>query len=256
MNITLVQYAPQWEDAPYNLRRLSDMLHPLSGATDMILLPEMWSTGFSMNVGHVAGFSAGTLSWMREMAGRSGAMVTGTMPVEINHRYYNRMYWVSPEGNTGYYDKRHLFGLSDESTCFTPGRQRCRFSWKGWEICPVVCYDLRFPAWCRNTKDRPYDLLICPASWPSARSDVWKTLLKARALENQCFVAGVNRVGTDNNGLPHQGESSVYGPKGELIGRLPENEESVTTFHLSLPELNSFREKFAVLNDMDSLSFL
>jgi predicted amidohydrolase len=232
------------------------MLRPLSGATDMIILPEMWATGFSMNVGNIAGFAAETLSWMRKLAERSGAVVTGTVAVEVNLLYYNRMYWVSPEGDTGYYDKHHLFGMSDESTHFTSGQQRCRFNWKGWEICPVVCYDLRFPAWCRNTKEHPYDLLICPASWPLSRGEVWKTLLKARAMENQCFVAGVNRTGIDGNGLAYRGDSSVYSPKGELIGQLPENGESAATFALSLPDLNAFREKFAVLNDMDLFSFL
>jgi predicted amidohydrolase len=245
---------------------LDELLQPLSGKTDLIVLPEMFPTGFSMNVAHIARCAAPVLSWMRQQAKATGAVIMGSMAVRINRNYYNRFYWLSPDGGAGHYDKHHLFSMSDEPEYFTGGKKRHQFSWKGWEIRPIVCYDLRFPAWCRNTCQNTssrsivrkidagdaYDILICPASWPAARSDVWSTLLKARALENQCFVAGVNRIGTDNNGLVHNGHSAIYGPKGEIIGLL-QDEETVATFTLYLRELQAFRKKFQVLEDMDDI---
>ncbi|MDR2848862.1 MAG: amidohydrolase [Bacteroidales bacterium] len=255
MKVTLVQYSPKWEDAPFNLNRVGGMLQALSGATDMIVLPEMWATGFSMNVAHISAFAEDILSWMRQLAANTSALVTGSVAVRDGSRYFNRQYWVMPDGDVGHYDKRHLFSMSDEPQFFHAGEQSCRFVWQGWNIRPVICYDLRFPAWCRNTKTQPYDLLLCSASWPSVRSDVWSSLLKARALENQCFVVGVNRVGADGNGLQHSGGSVIYAPKGETIGKIAENEETTATFELSLENLQHFRTKFAVLNDMDSFSF-
>jgi predicted amidohydrolase len=230
------------------------MMEPLIGKTDMIILPEMFSTGFSMSVGQVVGQNKGTLSWMQQQAKKTGALVMGSIPV-VDRYYYNRFYWVSPEGKNGYYDKHHLFSMSEESNLFTPGNKKQQFNYTGWEVMPIICYDLRFPAWCRNNLNLPYDLLVCSASWPSVRNDVWMTLLKARALENQCFVAGVNRIGKDVNGLEHNGNSVVFGPKGNMIGILPENQEGIATFQLSISELLDFRKKFPVLNDMDQFSF-
>ncbi|MDR3094417.1 MAG: amidohydrolase [Bacteroidales bacterium] len=259
LKLTLIQYSPKWEDAPFNIDRVGEMLHYIEsakkGATDMIVLPEMWATGFSMNVERIAAFAEDILSWMRQLAASTSALVTGSVAVKEDSRYCNRQYWVLPNGETGHYDKRHLFSMSDETQFFHAGEQSCRFVWKGWNIRPVICYDLRFPAWCRNTKTQPYDLLLCSASWPAVRSDVWSSLLKARALENQCFVVGVNRVGADGNGLQHLGESVIYGPKGETIGKIAANEEAIASFELSLEDLQRFREKFPVLNDMDTFFF-
>ncbi|MDR1865900.1 MAG: nitrilase family protein [Bacteroidales bacterium] len=255
MNISLVQYDPKWEDAPHNFARLEELLRPLSGKTDLIVLPEMFPTGFSMNVERIAAHAADGRQWMLQQAKATGAMTAGTMATCVDRRCYNRFYWVAPDGNAGYYDKHHLFSMSEEAGRFSAGGERKRFSLMGWEIQPAVCYDLRFPAWCRNTRSRPYDLLVCAASWPAVRRDVWHTLLKARALENQCFVAGVNRTGTDGNGSAHHGGSTVYGPKGEIVGGVRDNEEGVATVCLSLQELHRFREKFPVLDDMDDVSF-
>ncbi|MDR1672529.1 MAG: amidohydrolase [Bacteroidales bacterium] len=254
INVSLVQYCPRWEDAAHNLARLTAMLQPLSGATDVIVLPEMFPTGFSMNVERVGRNEADGMAWMRQQAKATGAVVAGSMAATENDRCYNRFYWVTPNGDVVYYDKRHLFGMSDEGQVFAAGVKMCRFHVKGWEVCPIVCYDLRFPAWCRNTRIRPYDLLVCPASWPSVRRDVWTTLLKARALENQCYVAGVNRVGKDGNGLAHSGGSAVFGPKGEIVGQAPDDEEAAVTFRLSSEELYRFRQKFPVLHDADSIT--
>jgi predicted amidohydrolase len=143
--------------------------------------------------------------------------------------------------------------MSGEGQLFVAGDRMCRFHVQGWEIHPIICYDLRFPAWCRNTRIRPYDLLVCPASWPAARRDVWTTLLKARALENQCYVAGVNRVGEDGNGLAHSGGSVIFSPRGEIVGQAPDHEEATVTFRLSRDELYRFRQKFPVLDDADTI---
>jgi predicted amidohydrolase len=251
--ISIVQYAPRWEDVPLNLSRLSEMLYPLAGTTDLIVLPEMFSTGFGTHT-HSEN-TAATLRWMQQLARRTGAMVVGSIAVTEDAHCYNRFYWIQPDGSAGYYNKRHLFAMSDEPQHFTAGTEQKRFACCGWQIKPIVCYDLRFPAWCRNHRTHPYDLLVCVASWPSVRSDVWLTLLKARALENQCYVVGVNRVGADGNGLQHKGDSVIDNPKGETVGRIPENEEAAATFSLSLAELHGFRRKFPVLNDMDAFSF-
>ncbi|MDR1155165.1 MAG: amidohydrolase [Bacteroidales bacterium] len=257
LTVSLVQYAPHWEDVQSNLSRLDVLFRSLAGKTDLIILPEMFSTGFSMNTGRTCNGenSAAVLQWMQQQAQSTGAAVTGSIAAAEGVRCYNRLYWVNPDGVAERYDKRHLFTMSAEPQYFTAGAEQKQFSWRGWQIKPIICYDLRFPEWCRNNRIRPYDLLICPASWPATRSDVWLTLLKARALENQCYVAGVNRVGTDGNGLQHRGDSVIYGPKGEIAGQVPENEAAAVSFDLSLSALRNFRQKFPVLNDMDEFFF-
>ena len=250
---SLVQYAPRWEDVPLNLSRLESLIQPLAGKTNMIVLPEMFPTGFSMNTDRICSDASSVLQWMQHQARTTGAMITGSIAV-FDGYCYNRFYWVSPDGDVGFYNKRHLFTMSDEPQNFTAGTHRKQFEWLGWQIKPIVCYDLRFPAWCRNSRIKPYDLLVCSASWPTVRIDVWLTLLKARAIENQCYVAGVNRIGADGNGLQHQGDTIIYGPKGDTIGWLPKNTEAVETFDLSRSALHNFRMKFPVLDDMDDIS--
>ena len=247
-----MQYASLWEDVHGNLSRLSEMIQPLAGKTDSIIPPEMFPTGFSTNTGAICSEKNNTdvLQWMHRYAQSTGAMIAGGIAVKENGHCYNRFYWLSPDGDTGYYDKNYLFILSDEPQHFTAGTEKKQFEWRGWKIRPIICYDLRFPELCRNSRINPYDILICIASWPAARSDVWLTLLKARALENQCYVIGVNRVGEDGNGLQHNGDSIVYGPKGETIIQLPENEEKIDTCELSLSMLNDFRKKFPVLDSL------
>ena len=251
--VSLVQYNPHWEEVRLNLSRLDDMLQPLVGKTDLIVLCEMFSTGFSMNAGTIcsAENSAAALQWMQKQSRQIDAMIAGSIAVEENTHYYNRFYWISPDGNAGYYDKHHLFTMSGEPKYYTAGAARKQFEWRGWQIKPIICYDLRFPEWFRNSRTNPYDLLICSASWPTVRSDAWLTLLKARALENQCYVVGVNRVGTDGYGLEHKGDTIAYSPKGETIGQIPDDEEAVVTFDLSLSALHDFRKKFTALDDMD-----
>ena len=252
--VTLVQYAPQWEDVQFNLSHLNNMIEPLAGKSNLIVLPEMFATGFSMNTNKICGQATTVLQWMQRLSQTTGAIVAGSIAVLDGHNF-NRFYWVMPDCSLGYYDKRHLFTMSDEPQHFAVGTQQKLFEWHGWNIKPIVCYDLRFPAWCRNNLTKPYDLLICSASWPSVRFDVWLTLLKARAIENQCYVVGVNRTGTDGKGIQYKGDSVIYSPKGETIGILSENEEVAITFELSLSALHDFRKKFPVLNDMDNISF-
>jgi len=251
MIVTLIQFAPHWEDVQLNLSRLDNMIQPWAGKTDLMILCEMFPTGFSMNTGKICSseITAAVLQWMQQQARSTGAMIAGSMAVAEESHCYNRFYWITPTGDAGHYDKHHLFTMSDEPLHFTAGTEQKQFDWRGWQIKPIICYDLRFPEWCRNYRTKPYDLLICSANWPSVRSDVWLTLLKARAIENQCYVVGVNRVGTDGNGLQHKGDSIVFSPKGETIRQIPENEETVATLDLSLSSLHDFRKKFPVLND-------
>ncbi len=257
LTVSLVQYAPKWEDVGYNLSRLGEMIQPLSGKTDLIVLSEMFPSGFSMNAEKVGSHDNHmfALQWMQGQAKLTGATLIGSMAVMMDGHYYNRCYWVTPDGYVDYYDKHHLFTMSEEPLHFTAGEEQKRFACLGWNIKPIICYDLRFPCWCRNTRQDPYDLLICPASWPLVRSDVWLTLLKARAIENQCYVVGVNRVGADGSGLVHQGDSVVFGPKGEIVEQLEKNKETVANIELSLDTLKEFRRKFPVLDDMDDVCF-
>jgi len=229
------------------------MIQSLVSKTDLIVLPEMFTTGFSMNTNEICSANNfnEALQWMQQQALSTGAMIAGSIATRNNAYCYNRFYWVSPDGVRGQYDKHHLFAMSDEPKYFTAGTEHKQFEWHGWQIKPILCYELRFPEWCRNNQTRPYDMLICAASWPSVRSDAWLTLLKARALENQCYVVGVNRVGADGNELQHKGDSIVFSPQGETIGRIPENEETIATFEISLSDLQNFRRKFPVLDDID-----
>ena len=252
MNVSLVQYAPYWEDIPSNLARLSDMFKNLEKKTDLILLPEMFATGFSTNVDAICTEKNRdeALQWMRKQSATTGAMIAGGVATVENQQYYNRFYWVSPDGNIGHYDKNYLFIMSDEPKFFTAGTEKKDFEWNGWKFRPILCYDLRFPELSRNNGDTPYDVLICAASWPAVRRDVWLSLLKARAIENQSYVIGINRVGEDANALIHKGDSIVYSPKGKIIAQISENEEKIVTVELSLDTLKEFRTNFPVLDSI------
>ena len=273
LRVSLVQFDPRWEDVGFNLSRLGSMMQALVGKTDLIVLPEMFPTGFSMNTDLICSTELfdETKQWMKQQALSTDAMLVGGMAVkeseksserQINNQLnitdyncqlkcYNRLHWISPDGDGGHYDKHHLFSMSTEPHYYSPGTEKKQFEWNEWQIKPIICYELRFPEWSRNNRINPYDILICIASWPSVRYDVWLTLLKARALENQCYVVGVNRVGTDGYGLHHKGDSIVYSPKGKTIIQLPENEEIIVTVELPLSKMNDFREKFPVLEDIE-----
>lgn len=256
LRVTLCQQPLEWEHRQKNLDHFENLLPSLKGQTDLVILPEMFTTGFTMNTGTMAEPMHGqTFGWMRDMASELRATVTGSFicaePGIESVQYLNRLLWVNADGSYRYYDKRHLFTFAGEHFHFSAGRERTLVELNGWRICPLICYDLRFPVWSRNTATDPYDLLIYVANWPEARSTAWKDLLVARAHENQCYVAGVNRVGTDGKGITYSGDSRVIGPKGEQLAAIEAHRPGIITVSLDGQGLMDFREKFRVLDDAD-----
>ena len=247
LKVTLIQASLAWEDKKANLDHFSNLIDK-SDKSDVIVLPEMFATGFTMNVRSLAEEMDGPVAtWMKEKAALTGSAITGSLIIKEKDRFYNRLLWVQPDAPISFYDKRHLFFISNEQLHYTPGNQKLVVEWKGWRICPLVCYDLRFPVWIRNRES--YDLLIFLANWPSSRHHVWKNLLISRAVENQSYCIGVNRIGSDGMGLKYLGDSGMVDAKG--FASFTGNPQKVETFTLSLDDLQEFRLKFPVLNDMD-----
>ena len=250
LNITIIQTELAWEQTEKNLEHFYSRINEISGETDLVILPEMFTTGFSMQPEKLAEPTEGkTLKWMQSVAAEKNTTLTGSLIINENNNYYNRLFVVAPEGDYTIYDKRHLFRMGEENQHYTAGNKRVILNIGSWRILPLICYDLRFPVWSRNQND--YDLSIYIANWPEVRRHVWRTLLMARALENQVYVAGVNRIGRDGNGLTYSGDSMVVDPRGSVLTRTEPNQESVETVALSLDELNRFREKFPVGKDAD-----
>ncbi|MDR0939600.1 MAG: amidohydrolase [Mediterranea sp.] len=254
MHLSIIQTDIAWEDKAENLRLLRHKLQALRGGTELVVLPEMFSTGFSMRAEALAEpFGGATISTLRQWAAEFGLALCGSYIASEGGKHYNRGFFLTPEGEAWQYDKRHLFRMGEEPRHFSPGDRRLVLTYRGWNICLLVCYDLRFPVWSRNV-DNAYDLLVYPANWPASRRAVWDTLLRARALENQCYVAGVNRVGTDGMGLRYDGGSRVVSPYGKDLATVPDGEEGLATATLSLDGLRQFREKFPVWRDADLFS--
>ncbi|HTE31619.1 MAG TPA: amidohydrolase [Chryseolinea sp.] len=259
LKFTLIQSELHWEDPEANLSMFEEKIWQISGSTDVIVLPEMFTTGFTMSASKMAEhMNMRTFKWMKHMADQTGALVLGSYIVSVHDRYYNRLLWMEPGGNFKTYDKRHLFRMANEHKTFAPGESLLIATWKGWRICPLVCYDLRFPVWSRNRWDvaakRPsYDVAVYVANWPTARVDAWDTLLKARAIENLSYVVGVNRVGLDGNGIEYNGHSSVISPKGEAIFS-NEGVEVMRTLELSSNSLHAFRDRFPAFLDADDFT--
>jgi predicted amidohydrolase len=250
MKLALVQSDIVWENKMENLNKLESFVSSVPSNTEIVVLPETFNTGFSMGTEKLAEAPRSvTFDWMRSMAQKGNYGICGSYIVKEDSRFYNRWIFISPSGEYWQYDKRHLFSPGNEDKIFTPGNQRIIFKFRGLSICPNVCYDLRFPVWSRIRND--YELLINSANWPESRRDVWLTLLKARAIENVCFVAGVNRVGTDGEGNKHCGDSMILGPRGELIASARQNEECIVSGEISAVDLSEFRKKFPVLKDAD-----
>jgi len=250
MRISLIQTDLYWEKRDANLEKIETVIDTISSKTDLVILPEMFSTGFSSNAEKLSESPGSvTFQWMKERAQKGNFGICGSYIIMEEGKYFNRWIFVSPEGEVWTYDKRHLFSPGNENRTYTAGKSRIIFSFRDVRICPNICYDLRFPVWSRNRND--YDLLINSASWPASRKDAWMTLLKARAVENQCYVAAANRIGIDGNWISHCGESVIFGPRGEFIASGRPNEESVVSGEISMTELNDFREKFPVMNDAD-----
>ena len=254
LKITFVQLPLIWENEEKNLEQFDSCLTSIMPyQTDLIILPEMFNTGFTMNASEVyREMNSEVIEWMKRTAENKKAVVTGSLIIKENGHYYNRLLWVSPEGEIQSYDKRHLFRMANEHQVFSPGNKRLIVKLKGWNICPLICYDLRFPVWSRNTNT--YDLLIYIANWPEKRSYAWKNLLLARAIENQSYVAGVNRTGIDGLGVEYAGGSLVAGPMGEIIRSTQPNEACIETVELSVENLHHFRKIFPAHLDADHFS--
>ena len=252
LNISIVQTDIAWENKQENLRMLREKLHALRGTTEIVVLPEMFSTGFTMKSRELAEPVSGiTVRILKELAADFQLALCGSFICSERSNYYNRAFFITPEGEEYYYDKRHLFRMGNEAEHFSAGNNKLIISYRGWNICLLVCYDLRFTIWSRNVNNE-YDLLIYVASWPQARRLAWDTLLCARALENMCYVCGVNRIGVDGNKLVYNGGSTVFSAKGEVLASVPDGEEGVETVSLSPISLQQLRDKFPVWKDADA----
>ncbi|MBE9510069.1 MAG: amidohydrolase [Bacteroidetes bacterium] len=250
LKITIVQTNIHWENKNENMEMFSHIIRDMVQHTDLVILPEMFSTGFSMRPSLMAeAINGPTVSWMGEIAREHNTVVTGSIIISEKNKFLNRLIWMPPDGNLKYYDKRHLFRMGEENQHYSGGSRKLITNWKGWRFRPLVCYDLRFPVWSRNRNE--YDMLIYVANWPEARRKVWKNLLVARALENQAYVVGVNRVGIDGRDISYAGESMIINPRGNIVSEISAYDESVETMSLSLNELIAFREKFPVHLDAD-----
>lgn len=254
MRISLVQTDIVWENKEENLRQLNEKLKSLSDKTDLVILPEMFSTGFSMNTPLLAEPVGGnTILTLKRWSEEYRYAIAGSFICTEEGNYYNRAFFLTPSGEEFYYDKHHLFRMGDETQYFNGGIRRCIIPYKGWNICLNVCYDLRFPVWLRNVNNE-YDLLVIVANWPTPRIKAWETLLVARALENQCYVCGVNRVGTDGNGQVYPGCSVLLDAKGKCLASFQEGKEGIGTIEIDLDSLHRFRERFPVWRDADSFT--
>lgn len=257
LSITTIQSNLIWEEKTANLRMLEQKINSLEEKTEVVVLPEMFSTGFSMKPEVLAETMDGeTVEWMKRVSRENGIVLTGSIIINDAGNYYNRLVWMLPNGQYGHYDKRHLFAFGEEDKHYKPGNKRLVASVKGWKINLLVCYDLRFPVWARqqpNESGAEYDVLIYVANWPERRSHAWKTLLCARAIENQCYVVGVNRVGSDANNIYYSGNSLVIDPLGQVLYHMAD-EEDINTIILQKELLDEVRNKFPFWKDADSFN--
>jgi len=249
LRVTMIQADLAWQDPATNRRNLAAHFRGLAGHTDLIVLPEMFTTGFTMAARSLAETMTGaTVGWLREEAAAVGCAIAGSLIVEEGGQHFNRLVWATPDGGVAHYDKRHLFRMAREQEHYASGNQRLVVEIKGWRVCPLVCYDLRFPVWSRNRGD--YDVLLYVANWPSRRRAAWSTLLRARAIENACYVVGVNRVGKDGNGASYSGDSVALDFLGQALGG-DRDGDFVETVVLDRESLATFRRDFPVHLDAD-----
>ncbi|HUX97702.1 MAG TPA: amidohydrolase [Bacteroidales bacterium] len=253
MRLSVIQPDLVWESKSLNLNSIEQLLQPLHGKTDLVVLPEMFNTGFSMNTAELSETQNGdTFFWMSEISRKGNFAICGSYIVREDQKVYNRWVFVGPGEEYYFYNKRHAFSMGEEDKFITQGHSRLVFNYLGFRISPYICYDLRFPVWSRNRNDA--DLLIYAANWPETRKNVWDILLKARAIENQCFVAGSNRIGVDGNGIRYSGDSVIIDPKGEIIALADQGQVQSISTEIKLEDLIKFRNKFPVLKDADSFS--
>jgi predicted amidohydrolase len=284
LHISLIESDLFWENPTQNKNHFEKVFaaffeNEANQKTDVVVLPEMFTTGFTMNTDLAEAFGQGsTLNWMKEQAKKYDIAITGSIIIkeEINIltqkkpktevKFYNRLFFLEPDGNYNYYDKKHLFRMAGEHEVFTEGNSLCLFEYEGWKICPQICYDLRFPVFSRNNLNIDstgkatdgYDILIYVANFPAARALAWNTLLPARAIENSCYCVGVNRIGKDGKGIDYQGDSAIYNPKGEKMISITENFEGtqILSYEISATDLQEYRKKFAVYLDADDFKLI
>lgn len=256
LKITIFQAYLFWENIDKNLQNISLRLSSgVKEKTDLIVLPEMFNTGFSMNAKELAEEMDGkTMTWMADSAARYDCVVTGSLIIKENNNYYNRMIWMLPTGEYQHYDKRHLFGMGEEDKTYTSGQDKIVVELKGWKIRLAVCYDLRFPVWLRNN-DPSYDVLLIVASWPDKRIPHWKALIPARAIENRSYVVAVNRVGHDGKEVYHSGHSMCIDAFGNTVYYKPEDED-LYTFSINYDDLIKIRRDFPFLKDADQFKLI
>jgi len=254
LRVSYVQTDLVWEDPIANCAQLEEHLQNLQGQTDVIVLPEMFSTGFSMITVGADIMGGPTIQWMKLQANRLQILLIGSLKIKDAGKFYNRLLAVHPSGQIDSYNKRHLFRMGDEDSFYSAGNASCLISFKSWSIAPFICYDLRFPVWSRNV-NLSYDLAIYVANWPAARTNAWSSLLRARAIENLAYVVGVNRIGVDGNHLEYAGASSILSYRGEDMLPLTAM-ETIETITLSCQDLKEFRAKFPAHLDADSFSLL
>lgn len=257
LTISLIQGETRWHDAPANRDYYGDLVRSVNGASDLVILPETFLSGFTNETqANAEDMDGEGVAWMRALAAETDAVITGSLVIREGGHCFNRLIWMRPDGSHAFYDKRHLFRMAAEHERYAGGRERLIVELKGWRICPQVCYDLRFPVWLRNRRDPingrlDYDLLLFVANWPSPRRTAWQTLLRARAIENLCYCAGVNRVGTDGNEVAYSGDSAVVDFLGKPLAEAGENEQ-VFTVTLDADALTAHRERFPAWMDADA----
>lgn len=255
LKLAIVQTKLHWEDPRANQEHFVELLNSITVKPDLVLLPEMFSTGFSMNPQSLAESPEGdTFLWMQSEAQSRDLALSGSLIIEEDGLYYNRLYFIYPDGSYKTYNKRHLFSLAGEEKVYEPGQEKLILEYKGWRINPQICYDLRFPVFCRNAEN--FDFQYFVANWPERRAEAWSTLLKARAIENQCYVAGLNRIGDDGNGVYHSGNSAVHDALGAQISQTKAHEESVEVIILDKEQLQKVRSKFGFLADRDEFQIV
>jgi len=252
LKVALIQTDIVWQNAEQNRLQFSEKINAITETVDVIVLPEMFTTGFSMQPQKIAEIMQGeTVKWMQKIASEKNAAISGSIIICEDNKYYNRFLFVHPSGEINKYDKRHLFTLAGEGKVYTSGKEKLIVTYKGWKICPLICYDLRFPVWSRNVED--FDLLLYVANWPKPRISAWDTLLMARAIENMCYTIGVNRVGADGNNLEYNGHSSVYNCLSEKQTNTI-SEEEIVIITLNKNHISETRSKLNFLVDKDSFT--
>ena len=255
IKIAIIQSNLLWEDIPANLAVFENKISSIRENVDIIVLPEMFNTAFSMNPAVCAEIPDGrSMQWLKKKASEKNCIITGSILTLENNKYFNRLIWMNPDGTYQYYNKKHLFRFAGEHKVFSSGKEKRITKIKGWNFRPLVCYDLRFPVWSMNAFSNEkfeYDCLIYIANWPEKRRDAWMSLLVARAIENQSYVIGVNRIGTDGKGNSYSGDSMIIDPKGKVLLQIPANKEATEIVTLSYSEMQSYREHFHVAPDWD-----